>query len=84
MTQVAIMDMGQNSRPTDGGQTKFGRQMKEAVLTEFVRMFRTDSGTIASASATALSGSVSSTSCAMRTQPSHLRDDCGVVLREML
>jgi hypothetical protein len=47
-------------------------------LTELVRMFRADLRTIASASTTALSYSVSSTTCAMRAQLSRLRADCGV------
>jgi len=35
--------MRQKNSPTNGSQTKKGRQMKEGVLTEFVCMFRADS-----------------------------------------
>jgi len=48
VTQVPIRKTRQESRPTDRGggegETKLLRQMKEGVLTDFVRMFRADGG----------------------------------------
>jgi hypothetical protein len=37
-----MMEMRQKSSQTDGGQTKFSRQVKGGVLTKFVRMLRGD------------------------------------------
>ena len=47
VTQVPIRKTRQESRPTDRGRgrgDKITCQMKEGVLTDFVRMFRADGG----------------------------------------
>jgi hypothetical protein len=73
VTQVVITDVRQKGRLRDRKQTKLCCQMKDWVLTEFVCMFYHDvSHNCICNHTTALSHSISSTSCALQTQLSHL------------
>ena len=72
-----LQEKQESTQPDKGGNLK---EKSSLELTKFVRMFRADlrHDKVRSARAGALSDSVSSTTCAMRTRLSQLRADCSV------